>query len=51
MVKKVVKLLNILSGWWVGFGCGWAKLNVVQFGSARAVACSFFNFAKGWHFV
>jgi hypothetical protein len=35
----------------VGFGCGWAKLNVVQFGSARAVACSFFNFAKGWHFV
>jgi hypothetical protein len=19
-----------LSGWWVGFGCGWAKLNVVQ---------------------
>jgi len=20
----------ILSGWWVGFGCGWAKLNVLQ---------------------
>jgi hypothetical protein len=38
-------------GWWVGFGCGRAKLNVLQFGSACAVACSFFNFAKGWHFV
>ena len=50
MVKKVVKLLNILSGWWVGFGCGWAKLNVVQFGSACAVACTSFNFAKRWHF-
>jgi hypothetical protein len=21
---------NILVGWWVGFGCGWAKLNVLQ---------------------
>jgi hypothetical protein len=37
MVKKVVKLLNNFSGWWVGFGCGWAKLNVVFFGSASAL--------------
>jgi hypothetical protein len=50
MVKKVVKLLNILSGCWVGFGCGWIKLNVVQFGLASAVACTSFNFAKRWHF-
>ena len=35
----------------MGFGCGWAKLNVVQFGSACAVACTSFNFAKRWHFL
>jgi hypothetical protein len=21
---------GLLVGWWVGFGCGWAKLNVLQ---------------------
>jgi hypothetical protein len=49
--KKVFKLLNNLSGWWVGFGCGWAKLNMVQKHGLCVSACTSFNFAKGWHFV
>jgi len=24
-----VTIMNALVWWWVGFGCGWAKLNVV----------------------
>jgi hypothetical protein len=31
-----------LFGWWVGFGCSWAKLNVLQFGSVCAVALQLF---------
>jgi hypothetical protein len=31
-----------LVGWWVGFWCGWAKLNVLQFGSACVVALQLF---------
>jgi hypothetical protein len=38
-------------GWWVGFGCGWAKLNVLQIVSARAWLCSSFNFAKRGYLV
>jgi len=38
--------------WWVGFGCGWVKLNVLQFRSACEFALQLiFNFAKHWHFV
>jgi hypothetical protein len=30
IVYKAVQIINhTLVGWWVGFGCGWAKLNVV----------------------
>jgi len=28
--------MNALVGWWVGFGCGWAKLNVVFLETAGA---------------
>ena len=39
-----------LSGWWVGFGCGWAKLNVVFLGRQVRWQNTSFNFAKRWHF-
>ena len=40
-----------LSGWWVSFGCGWAKLNVVFLGRQERWQNTSFNFAKRWHFV
>jgi len=43
-------LSTILSGWWVGFGCGWAKLNVVFLCRQVRWQNTSFNFAKGWHF-
>jgi hypothetical protein len=31
MVKSCLQIFNPpLVGWWLGFGCGWAKLNVLQ---------------------
>jgi hypothetical protein len=31
ITHKPVQIINRpLVGWWVGFGCGWAKLNVLQ---------------------
>jgi hypothetical protein len=39
-----------LSGWWVGFGCGWAKLNVVFLGRQVRWQNTSLNFAKRWHF-
>jgi hypothetical protein len=39
-----------LSGWWVGFGCGWAKLNVVFLGRQVRWQNTSFNFAKRWLF-
>jgi len=35
----------------VGFGCGWAKLNVVFLGRQVRWENTSFNFAKRWHFV
>jgi hypothetical protein len=30
-VKSCLQIVNrLLVGWWVGFGCGWVKLNVLQ---------------------
>jgi hypothetical protein len=44
-----------LVGWWVGFGCGWAKLNPEKSGQVVVFLCrqvrwqnTSFNFAKGW---
>jgi hypothetical protein len=37
-------------GWWVGFGCGWAKLNVVFLCRQVRWQNTSFNFAKRWHF-
>jgi hypothetical protein len=34
----------------VGFGCGWAKLNVVFLGRQVRWQNTSFNFAKRWHF-
>jgi hypothetical protein len=46
------RFINCLSvGWWVGFGCGCAKLNVLQ---KRWLVCrlaALLIFAKRWHFV
>jgi hypothetical protein len=50
LIFRIILFVHFV-GWWVGFGCGWAKLNVLQFGSACGLHCSSFNFAKGWHFV
>jgi len=42
--------MKILLGWWLGFGCGWVKLNVVfLFRQVRWQNTSF-NFAKRWYF-
>jgi len=38
------------SGWWVGFGCGWAKLNVVFLGRQVLWQNTSFNFVKRWLF-
>jgi len=35
----------------VGFGCSWAKLNVVFLGRQVRWQNTSFNFAKRWHFV
>jgi hypothetical protein len=35
----------------VGFGCGWAKLNVVFLCRQVRWQNTSFNFAKRWHFV
>jgi hypothetical protein len=48
--KKFAKLFNNLSGWWVGFGCGWAKLNVVFLCRQVRWQNTSFNFAKRWLF-
>ena len=37
-----------LSGRWVGFGCGWAKLNVVFLCRLVSWQNTSFNFAKRW---
>jgi len=38
IAHKPVQIINHpLVGWWVGFGCGWAKLNVLQ---KRWLVCS-----------
>jgi len=43
IVKSCSQIVTCpLIGWWVGFGCGWAKLNVLQFGSACAFALQLF---------
>jgi len=34
--------------WWVGFWCGWAKLNVVFLCRQVRRQNTSFNFAKGW---
>jgi hypothetical protein len=47
---KVYKIICPLVGWWVGFGCGWAKLNVVFLGRQVRWQNTSFNFAKRWHF-
>jgi hypothetical protein len=44
------KMFKIILGWWVGFGCGWAKLNVVFSGRQVRWQNTSFNFAKRWHF-
>jgi len=42
-IKSGIQIVNrLLVGWWVGFGCGWAKLNVLQFGSACVLALQLF---------
>jgi hypothetical protein len=42
------RFINCLSvGWWVGFGCGCAKLNVLQ----KRWLAALLIFAKRWHFV
>jgi len=42
--KQEAKVINrvVSQGWWVGFGCGWAKLNVLQLGSACVLALQLF---------
>jgi hypothetical protein len=50
-VKSCLQIFNIpLVGWWVGFGCGWAKLNVVFLCRQVRWQNTSFNFAKRWHF-
>ena len=48
-INKFIHCLNF--GWWVGFWCGWAKLNVVFLGRQVRWQNTSFNFAKRWHFV
>jgi hypothetical protein len=49
-VKSCLQIFNIpLVGWWVGFGCGWAKLNVVFLCRQVRWQNTSFNFAKRWH--
>ncbi len=51
MVKSCLQIFNIpLVGWWVGFGCGWAKLNVVFLCRQVRWQNTSFNIAKRWHF-
>jgi hypothetical protein len=40
IINKDVNCLFV--GEWAGFGCGWTKLNVLQFGLACAVALQLF---------
>jgi hypothetical protein len=35
-IEDLKKVEMVVVGWWVGFGCGWAKLNVLQ---KRWVVC------------
>jgi len=39
-----------LSGWWLGFGCGWAKLNVVFLCQQVNWQNTSFNFAEALMF-
>jgi len=40
-----------LVGWWVGFGCGGAKLNVVFLGRLEWWQNTSFNFAEALAFI